>query len=144
MTHDGRPRDSEIGPHRPDRMAGRVAQRPRQIAFNDMPQPTDRRPRTDQHNVSLSSTQQHRNRPRDRQTVLHDRAPAIDRVEVLSPMFSRKLVIRRNHPESIPQAGQPSWLMSRRMGVNPTSNRLGYLAAPTPNRSGWSPIRFGR
>jgi hypothetical protein len=89
-------------------MAGRVAQRPRQIAFNDMSDATDRRPQTDQPDASLSSTQQHRNRPRDRQTVLDDRAPAIERVEVLSPMLSRKLLIRRNHPESIPQAGEPS------------------------------------
>jgi hypothetical protein len=48
---------------------------------------------------------------------------------VLSPMLSRKLVIRRNHPESIPQAGQPSWLMTRRMGFNPTTKALGQSVA---------------
>jgi hypothetical protein len=102
MTRNGRSCDSEIGPHRPDRMAGRVVQRPRQIAFNDMSHATHRRAQTDQRHASLSSPQYHRNRPRDRQTVLHYRAPAIERLEVLSPMFSRELVIRRNHPESIP------------------------------------------
>jgi hypothetical protein len=113
-THDRLSCDGKIGPHGPDRMTGEVTQGPRQIAFNDMPRDTDRRPRTDQHNASLSSTQQHRNCTYDRQTVLDDRAPAIERVEVLSPMFSRELVIRRNHPWSIRQAGQPSQQTSGR------------------------------
>jgi hypothetical protein len=55
---------------------------PASIAFNDMPQATDRRPRTDQRNSRLSSTQQHRNCTHDRQRVLDDRAPAIEWVEV--------------------------------------------------------------
>ena len=79
-------------------MAGQITQGPRQIALNDMSHATDCRPRTDQRSASLSSTQQHRNRTHDRQRVFDDRAPAIERVEVLSPIFSRELVVRRNHP----------------------------------------------
>jgi len=104
-THDRLSCDGEICPHGPDRMTGQVTQGPRQIAFNEMPQPQDRRPRTSQRSASPSSTQQHRNCTHDRQIVTDDRAPAIEWIEVLSPMFSCELVVRRNHPQIVPQAG---------------------------------------
>lgn len=55
ITHDRRSRDGEIGPHGPDRMAGRpITQGPTPIA---VPEPT---------NATPASTQQHRNCTHDR------------------------------------------------------------------------------
>jgi hypothetical protein len=89
-------------------MTGQVTQGPRKIAFNDMPRDKDRQPRTSQRGASLSSTQQHHNGTHDRQRVTHGRTPAIARGEVLSVMFGLELRVRRDHPQIVPQRGQPN------------------------------------
>lgn len=93
-------------------------QGPRQIAFNDMPEAADRRARTDQRKPGLSSARQHRNYTHDRLRVFDDRAPAIERVEVLSPMLSRELVIRRKHPSIVPAARRYRACLSLRHSVS--------------------------
>ena len=89
-------------------MTGQVPQGPRQIAFTDMPRDKYRQPRTSQRGASLSSTQQHHDGTHDRQRVTDGRAPAIEWGEVLSVVFSLELRVRRDHPQIVPQRGQPN------------------------------------
>jgi hypothetical protein len=94
-AHDRFVCDSKIGPHAPDRAAGRVAQTPKKIAFNDMASGQTRRPQAKNRSGNPWSTQQQRNCSRDKRTVTDDRRPADDWGDVLGPMFSCELLVGR-------------------------------------------------
>jgi hypothetical protein len=86
-------------------MAGQVTYGPWKVAFNEMANDQARVPKAKNRSSNPRSTQQQRNCSRDKRIVTDDRRPANEWGEVLGPMFSRELLVGRNHLDSIPQAG---------------------------------------
>jgi hypothetical protein len=93
---DRRIRDCDIGAYGPDRMA-QVADGLWQIAFNDMPRDESQIRESEQRSASLWSAQYGGNESDGGQIVSDDRTPAVEWVEVLCPVLSCELSVRRNH-----------------------------------------------
>jgi hypothetical protein len=79
-------------------MARQITQASKQVAFSDMPGGKDRPRKAANRGASPWATQQHRDCGRDQRKVSDDCTPSVERRQVLRPVISCKLAVRRNHP----------------------------------------------